>query len=317
MSEISKREGIIGDLFNESQYILLCEDSINALKRIEDEKFDLIITSPPYNVGKEYEVKQSIEKYLETQKEIIKQLVRVLSPRGSICWEVGNYVDSGEVFPLDIFYYNIFKQFNLKLRNRIIWRFGHGLHASKRFSGRYETILWFTKNDKYIFNLDDVRVPSKYPGKRHFKGPNKGKLSGNPKGKNPSDVWEIIIKDWEQEIWDIPNVKANHPEKTEHPCQYPIELVERCILALTEKNSWILDPFCGVGSTVIAALKNNRNVIGVDKEKKYIDIALERIKEYERGTLKIRPITKPIYSPPPNSKLATYPQEWLERVNKV
>jgi len=317
MSEILKREGITGDLFNESQYILLCEDASNALKKIEDEKFDLIITSPPYNVGKEYEVRQSIEKYLETQEEIIKQLIRVLSPKGSICWEVGNYVDSGEVFPLDIFYYNIFKKFKLKLRNRIIWRFGHGLHASKRFSGRYETILWFTKNDKYIFNLDDVRVPSKYPGKRHFKGPNKGKLSGNPKGKNPSDVWEIIIKDWEQEIWDIPNVKANHPEKTEHPCQYPIELVERCILALTEKNSWILDPFCGVGSTVIAALKNNRNVIGIDKEKKYIDIALERIKKYEIGSLKIRPITKPIYSPPPNSKLATYPEEWLKQVNKV
>ena len=137
------------------------------------------------------------------------------------------------------------------------------------------------------------------------------------KGKNPSDVWEIVIKDWKQEIWDIPNVKANHPEKTEHPCQYPIELVERCILALTEKNSWVLDPFCGVGSTVIAALKNNRNVIGIDKEKKYIDIALERIKKYEEGSLKIRPITKPIYSPPQNSKLATYPQEWLKQVNKV
>lgn len=317
MNEMLKHKGITGDLFNKSQYILLCDDANNALKNIEDEKFDLIITSPPYNVGKEYEVKQSIENYLKTQEEIIEQLVRVLSPRGSICWEVGNYVDAGEVFPLDIFYYNIFKKFNLKLRNRIIWHFGHGLHASKRFSGRYETILWFTKKDEYIFNLDEVRIPSKYPGKRHFKGPNKGKLSGNPKGKNPSDVWEIVIKDWKQEIWDIPNVKANHPEKTEHPCQYPIELVERCILALTEKNSWVLDPFCGVGSTVIAALKNNRNVIGIDKEKKYIDITLERIKKYEEGSLKLRPITKPIYSPPQNSKLATYPQEWLKQVNKV
>ena len=317
MNEMLKHKGITGDLFNKSQYILLCDDANNALKNIEDEKFDLIITSPPYNVGKEYEVKQSIENYLKTQEEIIKQLVRVLSPRGSICWEVGNYVDAGEVFPLDIFYYNIFKKFNLKLRNRIIWHFGHGLHASKRFSGRYETILWFTKKNEYIFNLDEVRIPSKYPGKRHFKGPNKGKLSGNPKGKNPSDVWEIVIKDWKQEIWDIPNVKANHPEKTEHPCQYPIELVERCILALTEKNSWVLDPFCGVGSTVIAALKNNRNVIGIDKEKKYIDIALERIKKYEEGSLKIRPITKPIYSPLQNSKLATYPQEWLKQMNKV
>jgi adenine-specific DNA-methyltransferase len=189
----------------------------NALHDFDDGKFDLIITSPPYNIGKSYEAKTSIEAYLESQEEIIRELIRVLSEQGNICWQTGNYVDKGEIFPLDIFYYQIFKKFNLKLRNRIIWHFGHGLHASKRFSGRYETILWFTKSDDYIFNLDEVRVPSKYPGKRHFKGPNKGKLSGNPLGKNPSDIWEIILKDWEEGLWDIPNVKSNHPEKTEHP----------------------------------------------------------------------------------------------------
>ena len=127
-----------------------------------------------------------------------------------------------------------FKGFGLKLRNRIIWRFNHGLHCKKRFSGRYETILWFTKNDEYVFNLDPVRVPSKYPGKRHFKGPKRGQLSGNPLGKNPSDIWDVVQQDWEDEVWDIPNVKANHPEKTEHPCQFPVELVQRCVLALTQ-----------------------------------------------------------------------------------
>src|SRR5690606_32891781 len=212
-------------------YEILCGDCQDKLISQPDGKFDLIITSPPYNIGKSYETKGSIESYLSNQKKIIEQLVRLLSDKGSICWQVGNYVNNGEVFPLDIFYYNIFKDLGLKLRNRIIWHFGHGLHASNRFSGRYETILWFTKTDNYIFNLDDVRVPSKYPGKRHFKGPKKGQLSGNPKGKNPSDIWEIIIQDWENELWNIPNVKSNHPEKTEHPCQYPIELVERCILA--------------------------------------------------------------------------------------
>lgn len=212
----------------EYQYIL--GDSYRKLQAFEAGKFKLIVTSPPYNVGKEYETKKSIEKYLEDQKTIIKELVRVLSPSGSICWQVGNYIDKGEVFPLDFFYYEIFKSFGLKLRNRIIWHFGHGLHSSKRFSGRYETILWFTKEDEYTFNLDDVRVPSKYPGKKHFKGPKKGQYSGNPQGKNPSDIWEIVLNDWENEIWNIPNVKANHVEKTEHPCQYPIELVERCVL---------------------------------------------------------------------------------------
>lgn len=263
-----------------SEYKYILGDSLKVLKQFEDDKFKLIITSPPYNIGKEYETRKSIESYLDHQNEIIKELVRVLHPSGSICWQVGNFIDKGEVFPLDIFFYNIFKKHNLKLRNRIIWHFGHGLHSSKRFSGRYETILWFTKNENYIFNLDAVRVPSKYPGKKHFKGPKKGQYSSNPNGKNPSDIWEIVLNDWENEIWDIPNVKANHVEKTEHPCQYPIELVERCIFALTNEDDWVLDPFAGVGSSVLASLKNNRNVITLERKKTYKNNDVKQILDF-------------------------------------
>ena len=302
-------EEIIKQLYK-AEHQMVLGDTYKTLKTFDDQKFDLVITSPPYNVGKEYETKQSIEKYLEQQEEVIDELIRVTSDNGSICWQVGNYVDKGEIFPLDIFYYQIFKKHGLKLRNRIIWHFGHGLHASNRFSGRYETILWFTKTDNYIFNLDDVRVPAKYPGKRHFKGPKKGELSGNPKGKNPSDIWEIIVNDWEKELWNIPNVKSNHPEKTEHPCQYPVELVERCVLALTNQDSWVLDPYAGVGSTILASVKNDRNVIGIEKEKKYVDIAEQRIKDLKEGNLKLRPINKPIHKPKPTDKIAQIPKEW-------
>jgi len=293
---------------NTSEVIL--GDTLSHLKKMDNGRFDLIITSPPYNIGKEYETKTSIEKYLEFQEEVIKELVRVTSDNGSICWQVGNYVEKGEIFPLDVFYYHIFKKLGLKLRNRIVWHFGHGLHARNRFSGRYETLLWFTKTDDYIFNLDDVRIPSKYPGKRYFKGPKKGQISGNPKGKNPSDIWEIIIKDWETGLWDIPNVKSNHPEKTAHPAQFPVELVERCVLALTNKDSWVLDPYAGVGSTAIASLKNYRNSIGIEKEKEYVKIANERIEKLKEGNLKLRPINKPIHKPKPNDKIAKIPEEW-------
>jgi DNA modification methylase len=293
-----------------TEFELKTGDALNVLNSIEDETFDLIITSPPYNVGKSYETKTSIEKYLETQEEIIIELIRTLSGKGNLCWQVGNYIDKGEVFPLDVFYYQIFKKHGLKLRNRIIWHFGHGLHASNRFSGRYETILWFSKSDDYIFNLDPVRVPAKYPGKRHFKGPNKGKLSGNPLGKNPSDIWEIVLQDWESAMWNIPNVKSNHPEKTTHPCQFPIELVERCILALTDEKSWVLDPFAGVGSTIIAAIKNNRNAIGIEKEKDYCNVANNRIEDFKEGRLKIRPINKPIHKPSGKEKVSQKPKEW-------
>ena len=290
----------------ECNYIL--GDSLKKLRLLESDTYKLIITSPPYNIGKEYESKTGIDNYLAGQSKIIEELVRVLHPSGSICWQVGNYVEKGEVIPLDILFYDLFKKMDLKLRNRIIWHFGHGLHSSKRFSGRYETILWFTKSDDYTFNLDDVRVPSKYPGKKHFKGPKKGQYSSNPKGKNPTDIWEVLLQDWEKEIWNIPNVKANHVEKTEHPCQYPIELVERCLLALTNKGDWVLDPFAGVGSTLIAALKNNRNVVGIEKEAKYRKIGLKRISQLKSGDLAFRPLEKPIYDHT-KSKLSKVPEE--------
>lgn len=292
-----------------SSYKYIVGDSLKKLTEFPDGKFELIMTSPPYNVGKKYETKRPIDEYLDIQTAIISELVRTLSATGSICWQVGNFIHKGEVFPLDVYYYQIFKDYGLKLRNRIIWQFGHGLHSSKRFSGRYETILWFTKSDNYTFNLDKVRVPSKYPGKKHFKGPNKGKYSGNPNGKNPSDIWQIVLNDWESEIWNIPNVKANHVEKTDHPCQYPIELVERCVLALTNENDWVLDPFAGVGSTILAALKNNRNVIGIEKERQYKEIAVNRVNDLKRGILRLRPMDKPIYDHT-KSKLSLTPIEY-------
>jgi len=227
----------------EAEIVAFSGDVTDFLTQVPDNSVSLVVTSPPYNLGKEYENRVSIEQYLQAQARIIAGLYRVLRDDGSICWQVGNFVANGEVYPLDILYYPIFKELGMKLHNRIVWKFGHGLHASKRFSGRYETILWFTKSDRYVFNLDAVRVPAKYPGKRHFKGPNKGKPSGNPLGKNPSDVWEIVVQDWEELVWDIPNVKSNHPEKTIHPCQFPIELVERCVLALTNENDWVFDPY--------------------------------------------------------------------------
>ncbi|MBN2515955.1 MAG: site-specific DNA-methyltransferase [Deltaproteobacteria bacterium] len=303
------RNDIVEHFDKDKRIVLKLGDTYKFIKEIPDESIQLIVTSPPYNLGKEYESKTSIEKYLTHQEKVIKELIRVLNNDGSICWEVGNYVTEFEIYPLDIFYYQIFKKYDLKLRNRIIWKFNHGLHASKRFSGRYETLLWFTKSDNYTFNLDSVRVPSKYPGKTHFKGPNRGKPSGNPLGKNPSDMWEFLSNEWDECIWEIPNVKANHPEKTIHPCQYPIELVERCVLALTNENEWVLDPYCGVGSALLAAIKRNRKAVGVDKEGEYIQIAKDRINDYFVGNLKYRQLGKPVHKP--SGKVSKVPKEWI------
>lgn len=301
----------IADQYNpQADIVLFNGDTNELLDSLPDNFAKLIITSPPYNLGKAYETQVSVKQYLKEQEAIIAKLYRVLHSDGSLCWQVGNFVDKGEVFPLDILYYQLFKDMGLRLRNRIIWYFGHGLHASKRFSGRYETILWFTKSDTYTFNLDSVRVPSKYPGKRHYKGPNKGKPSGNPKGKNPSDVWEIVAQDWEECLWDIPNVKSNHPEKTVHPCQFPVELVERCVLALTDEEDWVLDPFAGVGSSLIAAVKHNRRAVGSEKEAEYVAVSQNRLKAFFNGTLTLRPLGKPVHTPSGREKVSQVPAEW-------
>jgi adenine-specific DNA-methyltransferase len=263
----------------------------------------LIVTSPPYNVGKEYEQRTSLEEYVEEQRKTVESCLKILSPTGSICWQIGHYIeDSGkkkEAFPLDLVLYPIFKELGLKLRNRIVWHFGHGLHERVRFSGRHETILWFTRDtDNYTFNLDPIRVPQKYPGKRAFRGPKKGKPSGNPLGKNPSDVW------------DMPNVKSNHIEKSDHPCQFPVALVERLVLCMTNEGDLVVDPYIGVGTTAVACCRQGRRSAGADIEARYLRIARDRVEKAWSGTLKVRPLNKPVYKPDSNMTVARVPEEW-------
>ncbi len=315
-SELGFNPVVIADNYSDDNTITLHNgDSRTFLKTIPNGAISLVITSPPYNIGKSYEHRQDITAYLAEQEGVISELVRVLNDQGSICWQTGNYVDDGEMFPLDIYYYPIFKKHGLQLRNRIVWHFEHGLHASKRFSGRYETILWFTKMDNYTFNLDSVRVPAKYPGKRHFKGPNRGQPSGNPLGKNPSDIWDFLYQEWETCVWDIPNVKANHREKTMHPCQFPVELVERCVLALTNEGDRVLDPYCGVGSALLAALMHDRRAVGVDKDSEYMSASIERIYQLYNGTLKTRPLGQPVHKPSGREKVSQVPLEWKHSNN--
>ena len=260
-------------------------DCMDLMRSIPNDSLQLVVTSPPYNIGKEYERRLKLDAYLEQQKTVISECVRCLSPRGSICWQVGNYVDRGAIIPLDTVLYPIFTRHGLKMRNRIIWHFEHGLHCSRRFSGRYETIVWFTKSDDYVFSLDPVRVPQKYPGKKYFKGPKAGKYSCNPLGKNPGDLWVI------------PNVKSNHVEKTEHPCQFPVELIERLVLSMTNEGDWVFDPFLGTGTTVIAAIRHGRRGAGAEIVPRYIQLARQRIRQELTGTLRTRPMNKPVYDP--------------------
>lgn len=250
----------------DADVVLYGGDCRDLLKQIERPIFRLCVTSPPYNVGKEYEDRMRLEDYEKLHSQVIRDCYRVILDDGSMCWETGNYVQNGEIIPLDVLLWPYFAdELKMKCRNRIIWSIPHGLHSKRRFSGRYETILWFTKGDDYYFNLDEVRVPTLWPKKKYFKGPKKGQYSSNPKGKNPSDVWSIT------------NVKFNHPEKTEHPCQYPEGLIRRLVLALTKPGDWVLDPYLGAGTTAAVCVDLGRKVAGAEIEPRYMRIARERV----------------------------------------
>jgi adenine-specific DNA-methyltransferase len=287
----------------DNEVSLFAGDCLRLLSQIPSSTIQLVITSPPYNIGKPYEKRQGLDSYLEQQRTVIGECVRVLRPGGSICWQVGNHANGhGQTIPLDLLLFPLFSEFEkterLRLRNRIVWHFQHGLHCRHRFSGRYETILWYSKADNYTFNLDAVRIPQIYPGKRAYKGPNRGEYSGHPLGKNPGDVWIF------------PNVKSNHIEKTKHPCQFPVELPARLIRALSDPGDIVLDPFIGSGTTAVAAVALGRRVAGAEIVREYVEMARARINKAARGLLPFRPADAPVYVPRPGTRLTTLPSHF-------
>ena len=291
--------------YKESNRITLyLGNCLDLLKKMPSQSVDLVVTSPPYCIGKAYEDPHNdIKTFRDQHALLFNDLYRVVKPGGSVCWQVGYHVSEKCVVPLDYIVYDIFTSHSEQmdypfiLRNRIIWTFGHGLNSTNRFSGRHETILWFTKGEQTLFNLNDVRVPQKYPGKRYYKGPKKGQLSGNPLGKNPSDVW------------DIPNVKAKHVEKTDHPCQFPVAIPQRLIKALTDPDALVLDPFMGSGTTGVAAVIEGRRFIGAELDKKYYHTSVGRIKDAIEGKARIRE-DKPVIEPNQNTAVAKLPEEF-------
>lgn len=255
--------------------ILKCQDNLAFLSKTNN-KFDLIVTSPPYNIGKGYESNQPFQDYLSQVKKVIVACDKVLSESGAIVWQVGNTVTKGAIIPLDVYFLPMFFELGYQLRNRLVLTSEFGLHCTNRLSGRYEVALWLTKSDNYTFNLDPIRIPQKYPNKKAYRGPNVGELSGNPLGKNPGDVWPIIP------------IRSNHPEKTEHPCAFPLDWCFKVVKAFSNSGNKVFDPYCGVGSIPLAAEALGRKGYGRDREQRYIDIAKDRANQLLNGTLKAR-----------------------------
>lgn len=258
-------------------YNLDCQEGLKQLSK-HNIKINTTITSPPYNIGKEYERILSLNDYVQWLSEISNLVYEITEDNGAYLLNLGylSVEDKARALPIP---YLIWDKIKFYLNQEIIWNYGAGVACKNYLSPRNEKIMWYVKNkERYTFNLDAIRDPDvKYPNSKR-----KGKLRANTLGKNPSDVWQIA------KVTSGANRASK--ERTEHPAQFPEDLVYRMVVGFTNENDWILDPFIGSGTTATVALKNKRKCIGFEINPDYCEIAKRRILATEL-TLKASEIT--------------------------
>lgn len=268
-SEFIKAKKILGTPAYENEGVAIYrQDCIEGMKALPEKIANLTVTSPPYNIGKEYESLIETSDYIEWCVRWMKEIYRVTADDGAFWLNVGYFEvkNKGLAVPIP---YLLWDKTEFYLLQEVIWNYAAGVACKSRFSPRNEKLLWYVKNQQqYTFNLDDVRDPNvKYPNQKK-----NGKLKCNPLGKNPSDVWQIAKV--------TSGANRSSKERTPHPAQFPTEMIERIIKSSSNQGDLVIDPFMGSGSTAVAAIENGRNVIGFEIEDKYVKIIAERIENY-------------------------------------
>lgn len=244
--------------------------SSENMSEVPDKSVDLIVTSPPYNIdikygnatkngkilsskGTKYKDNLDEKEYRNMLLRVFNECKRVLKDDGSIWINIKNRYKN-RIVQTPSWIENYFT--DMFLKNVVIWNFDWGGSTNTRLAPRYEYVYWYTKNlNKYKFNLDDIKIPALNYRPDRYKTQN----------KNPTDVWKISM------------VSGNFAERTSHPAQYPEKLIERIILAGTNENDIVLDPFMGSGTTAAVAKKLNRNYLGYEIVPDYINISNNRL----------------------------------------
>jgi adenine-specific DNA-methyltransferase len=263
----------LGEPSFESPGVLLYHaDSLEKMPLLPSGAIDLTITSPPYNIGKEYETLLPLGSYIEWTNTWIQEVYRLTKSFGAFWLNLG-YIEvpkRGRAIPLP---YLIWNSVPFHLVQEIVWNYGAGVAARHMFSPRNEKFLWYVKTpNQYTFNLDEVRDPNvKYPNQKK-----NGKVRVNKNGKNPTDVWQIPKVTTGAEMTG----RRASPERTSHPAQFPMAVIDRIVKACSNAGDVIFDPFIGSGTTAEVALANGRAVVGIEINKKYVDIAAKRLEKF-------------------------------------
>lgn len=241
---------------------LRCGNALELFKRIEESSVDVVIADPPYNLGKNYGNNHDLkefDEYIDFTKSWLSQAKRVLKPTGTI------YVFMGVKF-ISYLYDILDRELKMFFNSWIVWHYTQGLGKTKGFSPRHDDILMFTKSNKFIFNLDDVRVPQKYY-----------RAKNNMRGANPGDVWKFS------------HVHYCNPNRQNHPTQKPEGLIERMVLASSHENGMVLDPFSGSGTTLRVCQQLNRQAVGFELNPEYVEMTKIRLNEPFNGFDSIDP----------------------------
>lgn len=233
-------------------------DVLAFLEGVPTGSVDLMLTSPPYNLGKQYGGTDidtmHFSRFHGWLLMCLSEMSRALKPGGTLVLNLGQTVDwTDGLYPMDVMLFEDLRRMGLVYQSRVILPFGHGLTPKRRLSERYEVALVLSKGPQQVFNANAGRTPQKQPGKRAFKGPRRGALSGHPFGAAPSNVWD-----------EGAHVKNNHPEKTDHPCQFPLWVVRKAIGLFTNAGALVCDPFSGSGTTQVGCVETGRGFIGAD-----------------------------------------------------
>jgi len=243
-------------------------DCWEAMRAIPEPFVHLTVTSPPYNIGKEYEQVMPLEDYLDWCEGWIAQVYRLTVDNGSFWLNLGylSIPDRAKALPLP---YLLWTRVPFFLVQEIVWNYGAGVAGRLFFSPRNEKLLWYVKNQlHYTFNLDDVRDPDvKYPDQKK-----NGKIKVNSIGKNPTDVWQIPKV--------TSGMNRSSKERTPHPAQFPKALIERIIKVSSNVDEIVFDPFIGSGTTALAALELGRSVVGIEIDESYCRIAADRVEKF-------------------------------------
>lgn len=257
--------------YQNEHFLLYNRDCLASMRELAGNSIDLTVTSPPYNIGKEYEKIAQLADYMRWCQDWISEIHRITKQNGAFWLNLGylSIPNKAKAIPIP---YLLWDKIDFFLVQEIVWNYGAGVAGKKFFSPRNEKFMWYVKDENnYVFNLDNVRDPNvKYPNQKK-----NGKIKVNSLGKNPTDVWEF------------PKVtsgsKRSSKERTSHPAQFPLSVIDRIVKACSNQNSVILDPFIGSGTTAVAALSLDRKIVGFELRKDYCDLTVNRIESFMRN----------------------------------